>query len=113
MEHVIETIISQTKTKSPLYKFTFFAPTAEYDCDNEIIQMSCEMKTIIYDFETYKENVYEEDQDTIEDHWSILTGKHALYPIRPRDVNADWLWKNDYKNELEVYCNLINVELLN
>lgn len=113
MEHVIESIIAYKETKSPIYKFTFFTPIPEYDGNDEIIQMSCKLKTIIYDFETYKDNIYEADQDTIEDHWSVLTGKHALSSGKPREVDADWLWKNDFKSELDVYCTLLSVELLN
>jgi hypothetical protein len=113
MEHVMESIIAHTKTKAPIYKITFIAPVISYDPDDEIDEIRCEIKTIIYDYETYKQNVYEENEEDLLDHWSILTGKCALASGRLRQIDADWLFKNDYKKGCEVYVNLLKVELIN
>lgn len=105
MDHIVEKIIDGVKTKSPIYKITYILPEYQVDMDDDIIDISVEIKSVIWDYETWAFN-NRLDEDTKQYNWARI--------ISDTDKNLPTeLFNNDCSCKFNIYCKKMSVELIN
>lgn len=106
MDHIVEKIIEGVKTKSPLYKITYIEPVYVVDMDDDIIDISVEIKSVIWDYETWTFNTSNVDEDTKKNNWArIISDTDLNIPIE--------LFNNECHCKFNIYCKKMSVELIN
>ena len=111
MNHIVKDIIDYTNEKTPLYKIIYVEPEMEDDGNCQILSVNT--KTIILDFQTWKDNIPQRyrdidwDDDKRLEKWNMVINKGT------RDINREHFTGQVDPEENTIYCRKLSVELLN
>ena len=105
MEHIIKDITEKiSNDKEPLYKITYLLPT--YQDDDGDITIDMDVKSVIFNYSTYKENCRECCETFVKDNWDIMINTNM------KNHNSElFLHYND--DGPTIYIHKLSVELLN
>ena len=111
MNHIVKEIIDYTNEKTPIYKIIYVEPETQDDGNCQILSINT--KTIILDFQTWKDNIPQRyfdidwDDDKILEKWNMVINKGT------RDINREHFTGQVDPEENTIYCRKLSVELLN
>jgi hypothetical protein len=108
MEHIVKDIIDKVSTKEPLYKITYAIPSLDIeDPDGDpSYNLDVEIKSVIYNFSTYKENYKGDDETLCQRSWDTLINEKIK-----THTCIDLIEYEKYDEN--VYIKKISVELIN
>lgn len=104
MDHIIKDITEKISTKEPLYKVVVVIPS--YEDDEGEITLDVKIKSFIYNYSTYKENSFETCQEYLKATWEQLIDKKS------KAIRLSHLCEEEKDNQ-EIWCHKISVELIN
>ena len=111
MNHIVKDIIDYTNEKTPLYKIIYVEPEMEDDGNCQILSVNT--KTIILDFQTWKDNIPQRyldidwDDDKILEKWNMVINKGT------KDINREHFTGQIDADDNTIYCRKLSVQLLN
>jgi len=108
MEHIVNDIMDKVATKEPIYKITYVLPSFTNQGDDEDPEYCVEVdiKSVILNYSTYKENSLEIVDEYIERNWKEIINKGS------KTHRATMLNEKEQYNQT-IYCRKLAVELLN
>lgn len=107
MEHIIKDITEKiSNDKEPLYKISYILPT--YKNDEGDITIDVDLRSVIFNYSTYKENSRECCETFIKDSWDRIINTNI------KGHNSELFLHYDNDDEgATIYCHKLSVELLN
>lgn len=108
MEHIVNDIMDKVATKEPIYKITYILPSFINIGDDEdpMYNLDVDIKSVILNYSTYKENAYEIIEEVIDRNWKEIINKGV------KTHRAIVLNEKEDENQT-IFCRKLSVELIN